>query len=74
MINNRYTLSIYHVSLMSVKFQLLLFSSQLNEVCSNYVTATGFEPTTSSYTNSQPFSQTGQMNELCCEYLFVECI
>ena len=29
----------------SVKFQLLLFSTELKEVCSNYVTATGFEPT-----------------------------
>ena len=30
----------------SVKFQLLLFSTELKEVCSNCVTATGFEPTT----------------------------
>ena len=28
----------------------------------------------SSYTNIQPFSQTGQMIELCCDYLCVWCI
>ena len=28
----------------------------------------------SSSTNTQPFSQTGQMIELCCEYLSVRCI
>ena len=28
----------------------------------------------SSQTNTQPFSQTGQMIELCCEYLSVRCI
>ena len=28
----------------------------------------------SSLTNTQPFSQTGQMTELCCEYLSVRCI
>ena len=28
----------------------------------------------SSYTNTQPFSQTSQMIELSCEYLSVECI
>ena len=28
----------------------------------------------SSWTDTQPFSQTGQMIELCCEYLSVRCI
>ena len=38
-----------------------------------YVTAIGFKPTTTK-ANTQPFSQTGQMIELCCEYLSVCCI
>ena len=37
------------------------------------VTATGLEPL-SSYTNAQPLGQTGQMIELCSEYLSVRCI
>ena len=28
----------------------------------------------SSFTNTQPFGQTGQMTKLCCEYLPVRCI
>ena len=35
----------------------------------------GFEPTNiDSQTNTQPFSYTGQMIDLCCEYLSVGCI
>ena len=28
----------------------------------------------SSWTNTQPFSQTGQLTEMCCEFLSVRCI
>ena len=39
------------------------------------VTAIGFEPLTTLFLkNTQPFSQTGWMIELCCECLFVWCI